>query len=434
MTPTDRDEPGTEPTSSADDPFAFKNQFYGGDVEDFYRTMDEVREACPARRGSVSSIFGLAGVDTMVAEEWAQMSVLGYAEVDEVLRSPATFSSTPLYDTLLRGPVGETILGMDPPRHRRYRELLQSAFTRREMERWEEEFVVDIVHSYLDPLVGRGRADLASEFAFSYPINVTAVAMGIPVDDFEAFYGDATLITNAGVAEDLRLAASERLGTIVGGLIDERRSAPKDDVISALIRAEVRDIDDPDRRRLTDEEIISFARLLVPAGAQTTYRALINLLFGLLTHPDQLEAVRLDRSLVPQAIEEGLRWEVPLTMILRSATGPSEVGGCPVLENDVVNVSLGTANRDPSRWTDPNAFDIFRPALGHQSFGNGPHLCLGIHMARMELRVALNLVLDLLPNVRLDGDQPAPSINGLVLRGAYELPVVWDVPSDDPES
>jgi cytochrome P450 len=410
------------------DPFVLKNQFYGGEVEDFYPTMEELQRSCPAVHGSVTSRFGLAGVDTMLAQEGDLVSVLSYEDVDKVLKDPASYSSVRLYDRLLRGPIGETILGMDPPRHRRYRELLQSAFTRKEMDRWETGFVADIVHSYLDPLVSRGRADLASEFAFHYPIHVTAVAMGIPVEDFDAFYGDATFITNVGAPEDQRLAAAERLGAVVNGLIQTRRSHPERDLISALVRAEVKEVDEPEARRLTDDEIICFARLLVPAGAQTTYRALTNLLCGLLTHPDQLDAVRIDRSLIPQAIEEALRWEVPLTLVFRSTTRAGNIAGCPIESDGVVGLWVGVANHDPERWTDPHEFDIFRPVQGHHGFGSGPHTCLGIHMARMELRLALNMVLDLLPNLRLDPDRPAPSIHGVVMRAAYELPVIWDVP------
>ena len=224
------------------------------------------------------------------------------------------------------------------------------------------------------------------------------------------------------------MAAGERLGALVLGLIAERRLSPRRDLISALIQAEFSEEADPDRRRLSDEEIVAFLRLLVPAGAQTTYRALTNLLVGLLTHPDQLQAVTADRSLIPQAVEESLRWEVPLTMVLRTATTDSAIAGCPVHADEVIDISIGAANHDPTRWDDPHEFDIFRPAQLHHGFGSGPHTCLGIHMARMELRVAINLVLDLLPNVRLDPDATgATTIHGVIIRGAYELPVVWDV-------
>jgi cytochrome P450 len=307
--------------------------------------------------------------------------------------------------------------------------LIQPAFTRKEMDRWEQEFVVDIFNSYLTPLIPLGRADLATDFAFLYPIHVTAIAAGLPVDDFDVFYRDTALLTNVAISEEQRLAAGERLGSLVLGLIAERRAEPRRDLISALIRAEFKEAPDAAHQKLTDEEIVAFLRLLVPAGAQTTYRALSNLLFGLLSHEEQLDAVRADRSLIPQAVEESLRWEVPLTMVFRSATGDAEIAGCPVGTNDVVNVSVGVANHDPTRWDNPHEFDIFRPAQLHHGFGSGPHTCLGIHMARMELRVAVNTVLDRLPNLRLDPDEAIPAPHGVIQRGTYQLPVVWDIPS-----
>jgi cytochrome P450 len=290
------------------DPFEFKNQFFGGAIENFYARMEEVQGVCPARRGSISGLFGLAGVDTLLADEDHQVSVLSFAQADQVLKDPSTYSSVPLYDRTLRSAIGETILGMDPPGHRRFRELIQPAFTRKEMDRWEREFVEDIVNSYLTPLIPFGRADLATDFAFLYPIHVTAIAAGLPVDDFDVFYRDTALLTNVAITETQRLAAGERLGSLVLRLIAERRADPRQDLISALIRAEFKEAPDPAHQKLSDEEIVAFLRLLVPAGAQTTYRALSNLLFGLLSHENQLDAVRADRSLIPQAVEEGLRW------------------------------------------------------------------------------------------------------------------------------
>jgi cytochrome P450 len=409
------------------DPFEFKNKFFGGEIEHFYPRMEEVQGLCPVHQGSISGIFGLGGIDTLLATEDHQLSVLTYEGVEQVFKDPSTFSSVPLYDRTLRAAIGETILGMDPPGHRRFRELIQPAFTRKEMDRWERQFVRDIIDSYLDPLVGLGKADLATDFAFLYPIHVTAIAAGLPVDDFDVFYRDTALLTNVAIDETQRLAAGERLGSLVLRLIAERRADPRQDLISALIRAEFKEATDPAHQKLTDEEIVAFLRLLVPAGAQTTYRALTNLLCGLLTHEDQLEAVRADRALIPQAVEESLRWEVPLTMVFRSATEEGAIAGCPFVADDVVNLSVGAANHDPSRWVDPHEFDIFRPAQLHHGFGSGPHTCLGIHMARMELRLAVSTLLDRLPNLRLDPDQPVPAPHGVIQRGTYSLPVVWDL-------
>jgi cytochrome P450 len=148
-----------------------------------------------------------------------------------------------------------------------------------------------------------------------------------------------------------------------------------------------------------------------------------------LTHPDQLAAVRDDRSLVPQAVEEGLRWEPPLLSFQRMATGDTEIAGRPVGSGTVVNLCVSTANRDPERWTHPEVFDIFRPPRAHIAFGQGNHVCLGIHFARMELRVALDLILDRLPGLRLDPEATDVHIDGLAARTAVHLPCVWDVPA-----
>ena len=190
-------------------------------------------------------------------------------------------------------------------------------------------------------------------------------------------------------------------------------------MISVLVHAEL------DGTRLDDEQICAFLRLLLPAGAETTYRSSSNLLFGLLTHPDQLEAVRKDRSLIPQAIEEGLRWEPPLTSIIRVAAEDTEVCGVRIPAGAAIMVCTGSANHDESRWENPEEFDIFRKRFPPVAFGFGPHVCLGQHLARMETAVALNALLDRLPNLRLDPEAEDPHITGLMFRSPIALPVLF---------
>ena len=176
---------------------------------------------------------------------------------------------------------------------------------------------------------------------------------------------------------------------------------------------------------LADSTQFSFLRLILPAGAETTFRASGNLLFGLMTHTDQLDAVRDDRSLIPQAIEEGLRWEPPLLLTTRVATRDTTLGGQDVPAGSGVTVSLGAANRDPARYPDPDRFDIFRDPKQHISFGHGPHMCLGMHLARMEMRVVVNALLDRLPDLRLDPDGDDPHIHGQIFRCPSSLPVLF---------
>jgi len=202
-------------------------------------------------------------------------------------------------------------------------------------------------------------------------------------------------------------------------IIEERRADPRNDLISVLAQAEL------EGQRLTDDEIIAFLRLLLPAGAETTYRSSSNLMFGLLSNPDQLEALGNDRSLMPQAIEEGLRWEPPLPNIGRTAARDVEIEGVLIPQGSPVSVCMGSANRDASRWENADTFDILRDQKQHMSFAFGPHMCLGMHLARMETSVAVNAILDL-PNLRLDPDADDVHISGLAFRAPAALPVLFD--------
>jgi cytochrome P450 len=205
-----------------------------------------------------------------------------------------------------------------------------------------------------------------------------------------------------------------------GRVVAERRRAPRDDLASLLASAEL------DGTRLSDEEIFAFLRLLAPAGAETTYRSTSNLLVGLLSKPELLDAVRRDRRLVPQTIEEGLRWEPPLTTIMRTAARDAEVCGVRIPEGAVVCVNVAAANRDPARWESPDVFDPFRPPKPHLAFAFGPHRCLGMHLARVESQVLLETVLDRLPGLRLDPEAEDVHVTGRMFRSPLALRVSFD--------
>jgi cytochrome P450 len=216
------------------------------------------------------------------------------------------------------------------------------------------------------------------------------------------------------------LAASAALCDYFAPILEARRAEPKEDLISALAAAEI------DGAKLHDEEIYSFLRLLLPAGVETTYRSLGSLLFALLSNPAQLEAIRTDRSLLPQAIEEAVRWESPLLTITRVATRETELGGVQIPAGATVMPMLGAANRQDDRYPDPDTFDIFRQPKANLGWGHGVHVCLGMHLARLEMRTAVNLLLDRLPNLRLDPDGDDPHIRGQVFRSPTSLPVLFD--------
>ena len=181
-----------------------------------------------------------------------------------------------------------------------------------------------------------------------------------------------------------------------------------------------------DGEQLNDEEIYSFLRLLLPAGVETTYRASGSLLFGLLHDRAQLEALYADRSLFPQAFEEAVRWEPPVTVHPASRHRDTELAGVKIDEGADVALMIGAANRDERKYADPDRFDMFREIRQHVGFGFGVHVCLGMHLARMESRVAINTLFDRLGPFRLDPDAEPTHIEGLAFRSPLSLPVVFD--------
>jgi cytochrome P450 len=253
-------------------------------------------------------------------------------------------------------------------------------------------------------------------------VHVIAGMLGLPEEDLPLFHRRAAEIVTM-IDPERSLRASRCLADYFAGIITKRRSDPRDDIITRLVHARL------DGEALTDAEIVDFCRLLLPAGAETTYRSSTNLLFALLRHPDQLAAVAADRSLIPQAIEEGLRWETPVTMVSRTALSDTTLDDVDVPAGETLTLCLAATNRDPAHHERPDEFDIFREPRTHLSFGWGNHICLGSHLARMETAVALNTLLDRLPGLRLDPDAEPVQIEGLIFRAPPRLPVVWDADS-----
>jgi cytochrome P450 len=312
------------------------------------------------------------------------------------------------------------MLGMDDPQHRRYRGLVSMAFRQKVLAQWEDELIARVAGELVDRFADRGHAELVREFTFPYPTQVIAGILGLPREDYRQFQRWSTAILSFFTKLDEAIAAAQELTEYIAAILVERRRQPRKDLISELAQAEL------DGERLSDEEIFSFLRLLLPAGVETTFRATGNLLFSLLSNPEQLDAVRNDRDLVPPAIEEALRLETPLLNITRLATKDAVIGEVPVPAGSTVMLMLAAANRDEERHSDPDRYNIFRAdPKPHISFGHGPHACLGLHLARLEMRTALNLLLDRLPDLRLDPNGDDPHIRGQVFRSPTSLPVLF---------
>jgi cytochrome P450 len=367
-----------------------------------------------------------AGVVKGSVMDWSQAAemmpenlyaAVSYDAVNRVFRDGRVFDSN-IYDNTIGLFIGPTILAMEGRVHREHRNLVSAAFKTRSLARWEPEIVRPVVETLIDEFVAAGEADLVRDFTFEFPTRVISKLLGLPEEDLPWFRKRAVALISYHVKWKRALEASTELKDYFLQQIDLRRSSPTEDIIGDLVSAEI------DGEKLSDEAIYSFLRLLLPAGLETTYRSSGNLLFLLLTHPDQFAAVQRDRELVGPAIEEALRFETPLTTVQRSATEATVLDGVEIPKGAVIDVCIGSANRDETRWEHAETFDLFRPRVPHISFAAGEHTCLGLHLARMETRVAVECLLDRLADITLITDDN-PHIHGQPFRSPTALPVTF---------
>lgn len=344
-------------------------------------------------------------------------AAVSFEAVNQVFRDSDSFNSR-IYDMTIGLFLGPTILAMEGEPHRKHRNLVSSAFKRKSLVHWEPDVVRPVCTALIDEVIDAGTADLVSDFTFEFPTRVISKLLGLPEEDLPWFRQRAMELISYTVDHERAFTASTALKDYFLAQMDKRKSRPTADIIGDLVTAEV------DGEKLTDEAIFSFLRLLLPAGLETTYRATSNLLFLLLTHPDQFAAVRADHDLIGAAIEEGLRYETPLTTVQRTAIRDTQVAGVAVPAGAVVDVCIGSANRDESRWERAEEFDIFRKWIPHITFAAGEHTCMGLHLARMEMRVAMECLLERLDEITLvtDGD---PHIYGQPFRSPRSLPVTF---------
>ena len=397
-------------------PYLSDEMIFGSNVDPYTDAIDKVRAQGPVVEGSYRT---LAGIHPQPGEPEKQFMVLSYDAVDQIMNDPITFSNKAFEPTLGRG-FGHTVTVMDPPEHTGVRKILQKAFRPSVVSAWGD----DIVGPVIDQLVGKfrslGKAELVEDFARPYPFNVIYRMLGLPQDDIEIFY-KLTIAQIIFYPDEVNaLDASSKLGRYFTNMIESRRENPGNDVVSVTAMAEV------DGERLPNDVVIALLRQLINAGGDTTFRTTTSLLTGLLLNPDQLDAVRNDRSLIAQAVEEALRWDGPVLASSRLTTTDCEIQGVKVPAGALLHVLYGAANHDPSVFERPNEFDIFRPRHRHFGFAFGAHNCLGQQLARLEMSRALNAVLDELPNLRLDPAYPKPHMIGAMMRTPRQLHVLFD--------
>jgi len=344
-----------------------------------------------------------------------------FDSVKRALHDPETFSSraAPPGDKPL-----DWLIFQDPPLHTRLRAIIMRTFTPRAIAALEPR-IRALSRELLDPLIAHGSMDVATDFAVPLPLMVIAEMLGVPAADrgplkrwSEAILGLSEAVAGGETAARAVTAfreAKEEMRPHVLRWIEERRAAPRDDLITRLVEAEV------DGERLSEEDILGFFQLLLLAGSETTTNLIGSAVLCLAENPDQLARLRADPGLAPSAIEEALRHRPPVLAVFRQTRRTVEVGGKMIPAGKLVLAMIGSANRDPRQFPNPRRFDIGRDPNAHVAFGHGVHFCIGAPLARLEARVGLAEFLVRVPRFVLDGGwEPRKAFH---VHGPSKLPI-----------
>ena len=368
-------------------------------IEDPYRTYEQLRRKDPVHR-------------MRLIEAWA---LTRYEDVQDVLIDHKRFTNAERnYDYMQY----RTFLDLDPPDHTRLRGLVSKAFTPRAVRELGPR-IQGLVDELLDAVAGKSRIDLISDFAFPLPVIVIAEMLGVPAEDrarFREWSDDIALSVNPLLnSEQIERVqqATEELFDYFEGIIEQRRQAPQNDMISALLAAE------EEGDRLTHEELLSTLMLLLVAGNETTRNLIGNGMLALLKNPAQLQRLRDRPELLDSAINELLRYDSPVQIDSRNAIDDVKIGGKRIAAGQRILAIVGAANRDPQVFANPDELDIGRDEVSHLSFGRGIHYCLGSPLAILEGRMAFTSLLARFSSIRLAS---APVFKEqIVLRGVEAL-------------
>jgi len=345
------------------------------------------------------------------------LMLLKYDQVSAALRDPATFSS----QNPAPGSVAPKLVMIqdDPPRHTRFRRLVNKAFTARriaELEPW----IKTVSEQLLDRIVAGNTVDAVDAFTMPLPVQVIARMLGIPGDDQPAFklWSDSMIAFNGGdFTPDERVKNGTDMMEYFGKIAARRREENGSDLISALVEADI------EGERLEEWEILGFCILLLVAGNETTTNLMSNMLNIMVERPDVWRRMREDRSLVEGAIEETLRYESPVQLLIRIVTRDTEIAGRQIFQGQPVAVGFGAANRDPASFTDPETFSLDRDFSKHLGFGAGIHYCLGAPLARVESQVMLNGMLDRFSSIARANEPSQRQRATNLLLGFRKLPL-----------
>ena len=385
-----------------------------------YPTYARLHSAAPVHRVALSDgrwAWLVTRYDDVVAVLRDQRFVKDWRDV----MTPEQLAQVPPIPEVMR-PLSRNMLDADPPDHERLRTLVSKAFTPRLVER-KRERVQAIADALLDEVEDKGEMELIDDYAFPLPITVIAELLGVPAEDRNRFreWSGAAVSGNKTqeYVERVLIPYMQVFTDYLRAMFEEKRKNPKDDLISALVRAE------ESGDKLSEDELLAMVFLLLIGGQETTVNLIGNGVLALLQHPDQLQKLRDDPSLITPAVEELLRYDGPVeTSTERFAKEDVVIGGTTIRKGEMILVAIAAADHDPGRFPDPDKLDIARADNKHLAFGKGIHHCLGAPLARMEGQIAIDTLLRRMPNLRLKGSPESLSWRPVLkLRGLQALPV-----------
>lgn len=410
---------------------AVSDTYRGADV-DLHGMCAEMRRTNPVMPGDFVAEHLKVPTNAGAKAAKCVVTLFDYKNVMAIMRDAETFTNGFISEGLGAFFDGFIILAMDGEAHRKARALVHPAFMPETVNRWRPEIDRVIRKDFLEALVPNKKAELM-DFGLHFPIRVLYALMGFPTDDAETYqqYNIWALCMVAGNQIDpekikifgpLAQKAVKNLYTAVLEVVKKKRAAGADgdDLISRLLRAEY------EGEKLDDHQVTTFVRSLLPAAGETTTRTFSSVMTMLLTRPELVERVRNDRTLIPKLIDEAVRFEPMSTFKVRQASKDVEIDGFKVKKGELVQFMTVSANRDETAIENANTFDIDRKPKITFGFGFGAHMCIGQFIAKVEIQTAVNAILDLFPNVRLDPSKPAPHITGAQMRGAKSVAVIWD--------
>ena len=408
------------------------NGYAGTANPDPYPMLAERRSRCQVQQGDVLKEHSVVSMADYMMSGRATVSLFRYKDIHAVLMDPVNFQSHIVGDGFAGAVDNLLITAMDGEQHDTLRAAIAKPFQRGAIRALIEPLIRPVVRDeFIAPMRPRGKTDLLREFALPFPIRAIYAYFGFP-DDAQVIQDLASwAIQVVGAPQtDPAIAAVTIPRSMVAGqaMFDtlapivaayRERAEPGNDILGFMMTA------DYAGRRFTDNEITNYIRMLLLAAGETTTRSFANMMVQLLEFPDVLNEVRQDRTLVPKAVIETMRRDPTAGALARIAAKDMVIGKVEIPKGTAVLLSIASANRDPATYEDPDRLWLKRPMRPLLSFGFGPHMCMGMHMALAEMEVALDAMLDL-PGLRFDPAYKAPQVRGLNMRGPDALHVVWD--------